>query len=134
MDNENLYDGFCEFCGQVVQYDEETLHEAKGDRKVAAKLICDCIEAKVFQRKRKNITKGIQQVNAIVGRDSGNPVSKEMISYLHRSVANIVNRKMIKATVQISSREKVEVKMTNKGIKVSREIKKKVDSETEMII
>lgn len=53
---------------------------------------------------------------------------------MKKAVAHIVNRKMEQVTIKINNREKVEVKLTSKGIKVSREIKKKEDSEAEMII
>lgn len=63
-----------------------------------------------------------------------NPVPKEVLSEMKKAVAHIVNRRMEQVTIKINSREKVEVKLTSKGIKVSREIKKKEENETEMII
>lgn len=135
MDKEKrLYDGYCEFCGQVVQYDEETLHEAKGDPKIAAKLICECAEAELYKTRRKNIIKGVERVDKIIGRKSENPASDETIAYLHRAVTNIVDREMRKVTIQISNIEKVTVAATKKGIKVSREIKQTNDSEIELLI
>lgn len=63
-----------------------------------------------------------------------NPVSKEVLSEMKKAVANIVNRKMEQMTIKINNREKVEVKLTKKGIRASREIKRKEESEEEMII
>lgn len=63
-----------------------------------------------------------------------NPVPKEVLSEMKKAVAHIVNRRMEQVTIKINSREKVEVKLTSKGIKVSREIKKKEENEAEMII
>jgi len=127
-----LHEGFCGFCGQMVEYEEDILHEAKGDSVTAAKLACDCPQAKIYQAKRKNIQLGIKRVEDVAG--GKNPVSKEVLSEMKKAVTHIVNRKMEQVTIKINNREKVEVKLTSKGIKVSREIKKKEDSEAEMII
>lgn len=48
--------------------------------------------------------------------------------------AGFADRWLEQVTIKINSREKVEVKLTSKGIKVSREIKKKEENEAEMII
>ena len=127
-----LYEGICKFCGQMVEYDEDVLHDAKGDFMTAAKLVCDCPQAKIYQAKRKNIKLGIKRVEAVAGGE--NPVPKEVLSEMKKAVAHIVNRRMEQVTIKINSREKVEVKLTSKGIKVSREIKKKEENEAEMII
>lgn len=62
-----LYEGICRFCGQMVEYDEDVLHDAKGDSMTAAKLVCDCPQAKIYQAKRKNIQLGIKRVEAVAG-------------------------------------------------------------------
>lgn len=127
-----LYNGCCEFCGQVVEYEGKILKEAKWNRRAAAKIACDCPQAKHYRHKRDNIQRGIRRVEAVAGGES--PVSKEVLSEMKRAVVNITERKMEQMTIKINNREKVEVKLTSKGIKVSREIKKKEDSEVEMII
>lgn len=127
-----LHEGFCRFCGQMVEYDGDVLHDAKGDFMTAAKLVCDCPQAKTYQAKRKNIQLGIKRVEAIAGGD--NPVPGEVLSEMKKAVAHIVNRKMEQVTIKINNREKVEVKLTSKGIKVSREIKRKEENEAEMIV
>ncbi len=129
-----LYDGSCGFCGQVVQYGMETLSEANMDQGLAAKLVCDCTEAGIFQMRHKNIQRGIQKVEGIAGKDSGKPMKEEVVSYLRHAVKDIVNNNMQKITVQASGIEKVTVAATKKGIKVSREVKQTKDSEVEMIL
>ena len=129
-----LYDGCCGFCGQVVQYDKETLSRAGMNPELAAKLACDCMEAAIFQTRRENIRKGIQKVESIAGRDSGKPMKEEVVSYLRHAVKDIVDNNMQKITVQASGIEKVTVAATKKGIKVSREVKQTRDSEIEMLL
>lgn len=127
-----LYDGYCEFCGQIVQYDDEILSEAKQDKEVAAKLVCDCGSAKSFQWRHRAIDKGIKKIESVVGTGESCIVSKEILSYLKKAIVLIVNRKMRKVTVQISDQEKITISLVKKGIKVSRELKKKDDAEVNL--
>lgn len=129
-----LHDGCCGFCGQVVQYGNETLREAGMDPGLAAQLACDCMEAKIFQTRRENIMKGIKKVEGIAGSGSEKPLPEEVVSYLRHAAGDIVDNRMQKITVQVSGIEKVTVAATRKGIKVSREIKQTKDSEIEMML
>ena len=134
MEDEPIYDGCCKFCGQVVQYDESVLRKAEGDPDIAAKLICDCTQAKSFQRRRENIKLGVSRVDEIVGKGSERPLPDETIHFPHRAVTHMVYGRMTKVAVQVSGAEKVTLAVTNKGIKVSREVKSTRNSEVEMLI
>ena len=129
-----VYDGCCKFCGQVVQYDENVLRKAEGDPDIAAKLICDCTQARIFARRRQNIKNGVKKVDEIAGKSSEKPLPDETIHLLHSAVTHIVHGRMTKVTVQVSGAEKVILAVTGKGIKVSREVKSTKNSEVEMLI
>ena len=131
---EPFYDGCCKFCGQVVQYDGSILREAEGDPDIASKLVCNCVQAESFRRKREGIKKGVDKVDEIAGKQSGNPLPDEMVHFLHRAVTHLVYRRMTKITVQVSGTEKVTLALTAKGIKVTREEKSTQNIEVEMLV
>ena len=131
---ENIHDGCCRFCGQVVQYDDDILKLADGNPDIAAKLVCDCKEAQIFAVKHQNIINGVGKVDEIAGKASANPLPDETVHFLHRAVTHLVYRRMTKITVQVSGTEKVTLALTAKGIKVTREEKSTQNLEVEMLV
>lgn len=119
----NLTECMCEYCGQVVQADEEIMYLAKQEPRVAAKLVCDCKEAQSFQWRFDVLNRGIEMVDAVCGKDSKEPLDMEIVKMLHRAVNQIVKRNIISITIGVSSREKVTLKLGRKGIKCNREQK-----------
>jgi len=85
----NLTECMCDFCGQVLQADEKTMRKARQDSRVAAKLICDCDEAKAFCGQYSITEKGIAMVNNICGRKSERPLEAELVNILHSGVGRI---------------------------------------------
>ena len=124
-----LHECMCRFCGQVLQASDKAWEEAHGDQELAAKLTCDCHEAKIFRRRRNKIKRAADVVENVAGKESGNPVSEEIIRMLHKSVTYIVDYKIKGITIAISEREKIQLKATKKGIDCTRE-KKKTDTDS----
>lgn len=124
-----LHECMCRFCGQVLQASDKAWEEAHGDQELAAKLTCDCHEAKIFRRRRNKIKRAADVVENVAGKASGNPVSEEIIRMLHKSVTYIVDYKIKGITIAISEREKIQLKATKKGIDCTRE-KKKTDTDS----
>lgn len=125
----NLTECMCEFCGQILQVDEETMSQAKQDIKIAGKLVCDCTEAKRFQWSFAATEKGINIVDNICGRSSVNPLEPEVVNILHRGVSEIVRHHMTSICINVSGKEKVELKLGKKGIKCNRTVKETREDE-----
>lgn len=124
-----LHECMCRFCGQVLQASDKAWKEAHGDQELAAKLTCDCKEAKIFRRRREKLLRAADVVDRVAGKASGNPVAAEVIGMLHKSVAYIVDYKIKGITIAVSEREKIQLKATKKGIDCTRE-KKKTDTDS----
>ena len=119
----NLTECMCDFCGQVLQADEETMRRAGQDPRLAAKLICDCKEAKEFEYHHTIIERGSAMVDNICGKGSGKPLEADLVHILHSAVSRITKRQMVGVTLNVSAKEKVELKMGSKGIKCNRTVK-----------
>lgn len=124
-----LHECVCNYCGQVLQASGPTWKESNGNQELAAKLTCDCHEAKIFRRRRDKIKGAADVVENVAGKASGNPVSDEIIRMLHKSVTYIVDHKIKGITIAVSEREKIQLKATKKGIDCTRE-KKKTDTDS----
>ena len=119
----NLTQCVCEFCGQVLEVDEKVMADANQDIKIAASLICYCDEAKRFKRQYMLSKKGIDMVDNVCGRRSGRPLEADLVRLLHNGVSLIVRNQAVGITLNVSPKEKVELKLGNKGIKCSRTVK-----------
>lgn len=119
----NLTQCMCEFCGQVLEVDEKVMANAGQDIKVAASLICDCEEAKRFKGRYMLSKKGIDMVDNVCGRRSGRPLERDLVHLLHNGVSLIVKNQAVGITLNVSPKEKVELKLGSKGIKCSRTVK-----------
>ena len=119
----NLTECMCDFCGQVHQADENIMRKAKQDARVAAKLICDCREAVIFERRYTITEKGVAMVDNICGSKSEKPLEADLVHILHNGVSQIVKNQLVGITLNVSPKEKVELKLGSKGIKCNRTIK-----------
>lgn len=133
MKQEELYDGMCEFCGQVVQYPEKIMQEAKQDPKVAAKLVCECDDAFHFQHKYRAYNKGLTLLEGSCGKKSKKPLEEETMQILKKCLRLIVDRKIKKAVIHISVQEKVSIEYASGKIKVNREEKQTDKNEVEIV-
>ena len=129
---DRLRDGACRFCGQIMQFGEEIFVRGGGNLETAATLVCDCPEAESFQWKMEATKKGIVKVREIAGKDSGNPVDREITDQLNQAVRLIVERKIKKLSITINAKETVCAEMNKKGIKVSRTFKETTGSEVNL--
>lgn len=126
-----LHDCSCEFCGQILQASDEVWEEAKQNASLAGKLACACAEARSFTWKHRTINKGRVMVDSVIGKNSKHPMEDEIVNLMHRSVSNIVKKKMLSITIGANGNEKVTLKITTKGIKCEREKKQNVNDEIE---
>lgn len=127
-----LYEGVCEFCGQVLQYDEKILSEAKQSDTMAAKLACNCPQAKVFQQRHENLKKGNSKIDELFGEKSKRPVSASMLSYMHQTLKQVVDCNLEKAVIQLDGNVKAQIKRTSRAVTISKETKKKTETEIGM--
>lgn len=121
--NNNLTQCICGFCGQVLEVDEKVMANAGQDIEVAASLICDCEVAKRFRGQYILLKKGTDMVDNVCGRKSERPLEADLIHLLHNSVGLIIKNQMIGITLNVSPKEKVELKLGSKGIKCCRTVK-----------
>lgn len=128
----DVREGVCEFCGQAIMIPNEAYIEAKGDKRYAAKLACDCPEAKIFKNRHEKKAKAVEMVDAVAGKDSGEPLNDETVGMLHRAVQYMVDRKIGGITIQADGATKVVLSAGSKGIKCERTTKVKNGREMEI--
>ena len=123
------YTSACKYCGQIITFEFESDEKlSEKERIKEATKRCNCDESIEFRVQEEKKEKALNNIETLFGymAEEKDRISENIVEILKMLAEQICERKLKKASIEITSGTKAVISRTTKGeIKISREEKKK---------
>lgn len=115
----------CPYCHQLVAAD--VTPEIKDDPNKLRSLaieVCTCPESQYERKHRKRVERLEDEIGYSIGKYSDNPLSQEICDSIQAVARQVCFKNVMSATIKISKKEKVTLRIDSKGnLIIERELK-----------
>lgn len=115
----------CPYCHQLVAVD--IMPEMMNDESARSSLAietCRCPEAQFEKKRRNKIERIDEEISYVIGKYSDRPLDEKLCDDIRKIAKAVSFGKLSKATINISKKEKINLKTDSKGnLIVEREVK-----------
>lgn len=118
--SKSAYTAPCRFCGQITQFEAGPLTREQEIEE--ATMRCDCGDAALYQIKKEQERKALENIRALFGSETGeDDEGRTAISILNAAVSEILEGKVEKITLNLTGGIKAIISVNRSGeIKVER--------------
>lgn len=121
----------CPYCHQIIAVEvmPDMVNDVKKLKEIAIET-CKCPEAQFDRKHKERIEKLEEEISYSVGKFSDNPLSEDICDSIQQMARLVCFKRIQKATINLSKKEKVNLKIDSKGNLIIERESKSVKSRT----